>query len=68
MIEVEKYNATDKLSQYKRERYWLEYYNATLNSQIPSRTGTEYGKNIVKKIENTYKNIVKKIEKTKRIF
>ena len=44
MIEVEKYNATDKLSQYKRERYWLEYYNATLNSQIPSRTGTEYGK------------------------
>ena len=44
MVEVEKYNATDKLSQLKRERYWLEYYNATLNSQIPSRTGAEYTK------------------------
>lgn len=41
MIEVEKYNAVDKLSQSKRERYWLEFYKATLNTYIPSRTEFE---------------------------
>jgi len=42
MLEIEKYNAIDKSDQAKRERYWLELYNATLNSYIPSRTKKEY--------------------------
>jgi hypothetical protein len=44
IIEVEKYNAIDKLDQSKRERYWLEYFSATLNIQIPSRTIIEWTK------------------------
>ena len=44
MIEVEKYNAIDHLDQLKRERYWLEFYQATLNKIIPSRTIPEYRK------------------------
>ena len=42
MLEIEKYKALDKPDQAKRERYWLEFYNATLNSIIPSRTHKEY--------------------------
>ncbi len=42
MIEIEKYNAVDKLDQLKRERFWLEYYKATLNKNVPSRTGNEW--------------------------
>ena len=42
MVEVEKYNAIDKLDADKRERYWLEFYQATLNKNIPSRTRKEY--------------------------
>ncbi len=44
MIEVEKYNAMNHLDQLKRERYWLEFYKATLNKTIPSRTEPEYRK------------------------
>jgi hypothetical protein len=42
MIEVEKYNATDKLDACKRERYWVEQLEAKLNQQIPTRTHQEY--------------------------
>lgn len=42
MIEIEKYDAIDKLDSDKKERYWLEYYNAKLNTSIPSQTHTEY--------------------------
>lgn len=41
MIEIEKYNAIDKLDAEKKERCWLEYYNAILNKYIPSRTQIE---------------------------
>jgi hypothetical protein len=41
MIEIEKYNAIDKLDADKRERYWLEFYKATLNTNIPSRNKIE---------------------------
>jgi hypothetical protein len=44
MLEIEKYKATDQPDQAKRERYWLEFYSATLNSVIPSRTKQEYSK------------------------
>tara|TARA_R110002126_G_scaffold242403_1_gene385590 strand:- start:775 stop:1257 length:483 start_codon:yes stop_codon:yes gene_type:complete len=41
MLEIEKYKAIDKPDQLRRERYWLEYYSATLNIQIPSRSVKE---------------------------
>ena len=44
MIEVEKYNASDHNDALKRERYWLEELNATLNAKIPSRDKEEYRK------------------------
>ena len=42
MIEIEKYQATDKLDLEKRERYWIEEHHATLNSYVPTRTSKEY--------------------------
>ena len=42
MIEIEKYNATDKLDAGKRERYWIETLGAKLNKHIPTRTDAEY--------------------------
>jgi hypothetical protein len=42
MVEIEKYNAVDKLDSHKRERYWIEFYKASLNKVIPSRTYNEY--------------------------
>jgi len=47
MLEIERYNAIDKPDQAKRERHWLEFYNATLNSQVPSRTRKEYKDKII---------------------
>lgn len=42
MIEIEKYPCDDSLNACKRERYWVEYYKATLNTNIPSRTDQEW--------------------------
>jgi hypothetical protein len=42
MVEVEKYNAVDSNDASKRERYWIEFYKASLNKNIPSRTHKEY--------------------------
>ena len=42
MVEIEKYNAIDKLDAGKRERYWVEQLQATLNQQLPTRTNKEY--------------------------
>ena len=42
MIEIEKYNATDGNDSRKRERYWIEYYNASLNKIMPTQTKKEY--------------------------
>ena len=42
MIEIEKYNAIDRLDAGKKERYWVETLQATLNKNIPSRTEKEY--------------------------
>jgi hypothetical protein len=44
MIEIEKYNAVDSNDASKRERYWIEFYKASLNKQIPSRTKQEHYK------------------------
>jgi hypothetical protein len=46
MVEVEKYNAIDKLDAGKRERYWIEQLQAKLNQQLPTQTIKEwYDKN-----------------------
>lgn len=42
MIEIEKYNAVDKQDQHKRERFYIEKFEAKLNKVIPSRTLEEY--------------------------
>jgi len=42
MIMVEEFPCGSKLEASKRERYWIEELKATLNKNIPSRTGTEY--------------------------
>lgn len=42
MIEIEKYEAVDSNDSHKRERHWIEFYKASLNKQIPSRTDQEY--------------------------
>lgn len=42
MIEIEKYNAIDSNDSHKRERYWVEFYKASLNKNIPSRTQLEH--------------------------
>ena len=38
MILVENYNTTDNIELRKRERYWKEYLNATLNNKLPYKT------------------------------
>jgi hypothetical protein len=38
----EKLAVEDKIAARLRERYWTEHYNATLNSQVPGRTKSEY--------------------------
>lgn len=42
MIQIEIYNASDSNDAHKRERYYVEELKATLNSNTPSRTKTEY--------------------------
>jgi hypothetical protein len=42
MIEIEKYNANDKLEVGKRERHWIEQLQATLNKNIPTQTIAEW--------------------------
>jgi hypothetical protein len=42
MIEVEKYESVDSNDAKKRERYWIEFYKASLNKNIPLRTQSEH--------------------------
>jgi len=56
MIEIEKYNAVDKLDAHKRERFWLEFYKAPLNTNIPSRTQIERCKDNIDQISEYHKN------------
>ena len=41
MIEIEKFTCDDSREAHKRERFWVETLNATLNCQVPSRTKPE---------------------------
>ncbi len=42
MVEVEKYEASDKQDLHKRERYWIETLKSSLNKQIPTQTSKEH--------------------------
>jgi hypothetical protein len=44
MIEVEKFPCDNMHEALKRERYWIETLNATLNKVLPTRTQKEYFK------------------------
>lgn len=48
MVEIEKYEAIDSNDALKRERYWIEFYKASLNKVIPLRTPNEYYKDNIK--------------------
>jgi len=67
IIEVERYCAIDKNDLHKRERYWFEELNGTLNMCIPNRSKKEY----MKEYEKTDKRIQKQKEwgeKNKQYF
>lgn len=59
MIEIEKYNATDKLDAGKRERYWIETLQSKLNQIIPTRTEKEYYVENKDKIQDYHKEYYK---------
>lgn len=42
MVEVEKYEASDKQDLHKRERYWIETLKCSLNKQTPTRKRVEW--------------------------
>ena len=42
MVEVERYEATDKGNLHSRERYWIETFKSRLNGQIPTQTKKEH--------------------------
>jgi len=42
MIEIEKISCNNSNEAKARERYWIEYFNSTLNSYIPNRTQKEW--------------------------
>jgi hypothetical protein len=44
MVEIEKYEATDKRDAERRERYWVEELHAELNKTVPFRTKQEMWK------------------------
>lgn len=44
MVLIEEYPCETKLQAHRRERYWIEFLNATLNCSIPTRSDEEYKK------------------------
>ena len=43
MVEIEKFTCNDSNEAHKRERFWVESLNATLNRQMPSRNRQDSG-------------------------
>jgi hypothetical protein len=71
LIEIEKYPCSDINEATKRERYWKEFYNANLNSNIPSRTKKEWNEDNADKLKKYHKeyyneNADKILEKAKQ--
>ena len=68
MVEIERYNAFDKLDLHKRERYWIEELKSSLNSIIPTQTRKEhYEKNKDKTKQKEYRELNKDTIKTTNI-
>jgi predicted GIY-YIG superfamily endonuclease len=42
MLKIEDFECETRLDARKRERYWLEHYNATMNTLTPSRERSEW--------------------------
>jgi hypothetical protein len=73
MIEVEKYDAKDKKDLQKRERFFIETLEASLNNRIPTRTKKEYYTDNKEKISEDQKkyyevNKEKIIEHNKKYY
>ena len=65
MIEIEKYEATDKHDLQKRERYWIETLKPSLNKQIPTRTYKEWAQtDKVKESRNNQKKTISNLRLT----
>jgi hypothetical protein len=73
MIMIEEIECKNKLEAEKRERYWIEELNASLNKCIPSRTKVEY-RNVTREhkliIDKQYREKNKEIlaEKQARLY
>jgi predicted GIY-YIG superfamily endonuclease len=71
MIEIEKYPCNDSNESAARERYWKEYFNASMNTQVPgifNELGrTEYDKQPYR-IEHKKKYRIKNIEKINKKY
>ena len=63
MIMLEKYPCKDQIESDARERYWLEKLSASLNTEVPGRTKSEYNKKWW--AENTEKMRLRKQERYK---
>jgi predicted GIY-YIG superfamily endonuclease len=60
MIEIEKYPCNDKNECFARERYWKEYFNANMNTNVPNRSKNEwYLDNKAIFLEQNKKNYIK---------
>jgi hypothetical protein len=72
MVIVEKYPCNDKMEACKKERYWIETLNATLNKIIPSRIRKEYYEDnkltIQEQKQNYYKDNKSKISEQKQNY
>lgn len=67
IIEIEKYEALDNEDKLRRERYWFEYYEATLNKNTPFLSKEERYIRCVNRNKERYNNDPEfRIEKNKR--
>jgi hypothetical protein len=72
VVEVEKFNATDKNHLHTRERYWIEFLRSELNSYIPLQNSKEYYENnkesILTKHKEYYELNKKQLCENKKIY
>jgi hypothetical protein len=59
IIEIEIFQSKDHPDLAKRKRYWIEYYNATLNHIVPSRTEKEYSQQYNQQYREQHKEDIK---------
>jgi len=66
MVMIEQYPCNNVLEASRRERYWVEQLNATLNTCVPSRTNKQYNEetNCNKKYYELNKDKIRQFRKT----